>query len=379
MLSRDIKEGAKSFSRIRTVNKARFATKSQRRAVKQQAKISLARAVQLPKEFNRWADDGFMPPPMDQGQCGSCFACASCQMLACRFRYAFRSKSLELENLSVQYLIDCYGRQGEPHDQEVEGCDGGVVPVALNLMTSLGTPSDAELPYTSAGCATDGGVVNNAGGGSCSEAISSSDCKNKFAEKIFRARNPVLVTDQEGKEPDNYAQISKKTIEENVAAMKAHIYNRGPVVSVIEVFDDLFDYNGRGVYAHAPTSKSAGIHAISVVGWNESGSRPFWIVQNSWGTSWGDGGFFYVLMYENESLIESEAYGADPDLESPAVKSLGLTNADFDRSTGTEWVDYSWRIPFFNLSFWKSWQGVVTVIGLVLLFGYLAKRKMIPT
>ena len=35
-------------------------------------------------------------------------------------------------------------------------------------------------------------------------------------------------------------------------------------------------------------------HAVQAVGYNMTASPPYWIVRNSWGTGWGDKGFFNV-------------------------------------------------------------------------------------
>lgn len=372
-VTRDAKDFTKPFARIKTVNKTRFASKAQRRAVKRQAKLTLAQSIDLPKKFNSWVEEGFMPQPQDQGSCGGCWAFAISQMMACRFRWAFRDFALDLDNLSVQYMLDCYGQKGASDDDMIEGCEGAVVPIALNVMAQMGAVSEKDLPYKSMACASEtGGVVSQTeASGGCPVAWTSAQCST--AADRYRCRNAVLITDTEDKEPEKYYDISKRTIQLNVAAIKAQLYRKGVVTSVMEVYDDLFDYTGRGVYAHGADAKLAGVHAVNIVGWDETGPKPFWIVQNSWGPGWGDNGFFYALMYENESLLESEAYAADPDLESPAVMKFGLRNADYDKEA-VDWLAYQSPYTFLQWSFWTSTKGVMVLIALIVAVAFLWRK-----
>merc|ERR1712080_371472 len=47
-------------------------------------------------------------------------------------------------------------------------------------------------------------------------------------------------------------------------------------------------------------------HAILVVGYDKSGSEPFWIVKNSWGGSWGDHGYINMEMGVNECGMKAD-------------------------------------------------------------------------
>lgn len=44
----------------------------------------------------------------------------------------------------------------------------------------------------------------------------------------------------------------------------------------------------------AKNERNTGGHAMVIVGWKYEGTKRVFIVQNSWGTGWGNGGFFYL-------------------------------------------------------------------------------------
>jgi len=79
--------------------------------------------------------------------------------------------------------------------------------------------------------------------------------------------------------------------------MKAEIYARGPISCGIDADTKFEAYTG-GIYSEAKIFPSID-HEISVVGWgvDEATGTEFWVGRNSWGTYWGESGFFRIKMH----------------------------------------------------------------------------------
>lgn len=101
--------------------------------------------------------------------------------------------------------------------------------------------------------------------------------------------------------------------------MKAELAANGPISCGIHA-DTNFEnnYDGTTIYKE----KTIGMinHEISVVGYSitEEGQE-YWIGRNSWGTYWGDYGFFYMNMYDDNLRIEQDCVAGTPTYDKPAA------------------------------------------------------------
>jgi len=87
----------------------------------------------------------------------------------------------------------------------------------------------------------------------------------------------------------------------NEAALENAVATSGPVSVAINVVSDFQFYSG-GVYNSRSCSSdpSSLNHGVVVVGFDNTGATPFWIVRNSWGGSWGEKG--YIRMAKGKNL-----------------------------------------------------------------------------
>jgi len=74
--------------------------------------------------------------------------------------------------------------------------------------------------------------------------------------------------------------------------MKDQLYNVGPLENAFAVYQDFLTYKS-GVYYHK-NGGFLGYHATMDIGYGNEGGLDYWLVQNSWGVSWGMSGFFKI-------------------------------------------------------------------------------------
>ena len=53
-------------------------------------------------------------------------------------------------------------------------------------------------------------------------------------------------------------------------------------------------------------------HAVTMVGWGEENGIEYWIVKNSYGTNWGEQGYFRIQMMEQQGVCNIQRYMYQP-------------------------------------------------------------------
>ena len=100
--------------------------------------------------------------------------------------------------------------------------------------------------------------------------------------------------------------------------IKSAIMQYGAIFTSI-YFDDAYYSPDR--YSHYYNGPSTSDHAVSIVGWDDKFSRDnfssippgdgAFIVKNSWGSDWGDGGYFYVSYYDSNIGTNNAVFTAE--------------------------------------------------------------------
>ncbi len=195
----------------------------------------------------------------DQGQCGSCWAFSSTGAI----EGALAISKNTLVNLSEQQLVDCatglaYGSHG---------CNGGLMDGAFKYVEQNGQCNYTDYPYTSGTTMTSGTCKK------CSSVVKVTSCYD------------VTPNDQ--------------------LALKSAV-SRQPVSIAIEADTRYFQLYSSGVL----TSSSCGTnldHGVLIVGYGEENGVKYWLVKNSWSTTWGDDG--YVKIERSDSSNDAGICG----------------------------------------------------------------------
>jgi cathepsin X len=94
--------------------------------------------------------------------------------------------------------------------------------------------------------------------------------------------------------------------------MKAELVKYGPISCGMDVTDKFETYAG-GIYSEKKAFPLIN-HEISIVGYglDELSNTEYWIGRNSWGTYWGERGFFRMQMGSDNLAIEKDCTAGIP-------------------------------------------------------------------
>jgi len=232
-----------------------------------------------------WSDiDGknFMTPVKDQHPCGTCATFSSVGAFEALFKVA----------MDNPFIIPDFS------EQQVYSC-AGFFPYTffhpLGVLKDEGASDETCFPYD------------------CDAPGDRPPCEDR-CEDWFNRSYKI----------DNYNMMMFPNPEQMKAALQA-----GPIVSGFQAYEDFQYYTG-GVYEHV-TGGLLGGHGVIVAGYDDAGQ--YWICKNSWGTEWGEDGWFKIKWgdgllsfgYQSFSIDVSQNTLCGEDLP-PMISDLALLN-----------------------------------------------------
>eukprot|EP01016_Furgasonia_blochmanni_P008229 TRINITY_DN13312_c0_g1_i1.p1 TRINITY_DN13312_c0_g1~~TRINITY_DN13312_c0_g1_i1.p1 ORF type:complete len:602 (+),score=61.42 TRINITY_DN13312_c0_g1_i1:3-1808(+) len=260
----------------------------------------------LPKTWD-WRNingTNFVSPATNQDsprKCGACWVQATLSAIADRINI-YRNNTFPTVSLSAQEIINC---------KAGGDCAGGKPDWVFQHGQTEG--------FTEESCQRFAGA--NPDKYECSQAQRCSQCQ-------------YPVPSSESEAPKSCAAVKKYRkwyIKEfgtvtMTSNMKAEIMVRGPITCSLQTTAAFEKYKGHEVFSEKTYILKAN-HLVSVVGWDvDEQGHEHWIARNTWGTGWGDHGFFRIATNKQNLGIEMNCYWAVPDLSRSQRKSVFITS-----------------------------------------------------
>ena len=287
--------------------------------------------------------------PVDQGGCGNCWACCTATALTDRANINLINEGKPtIGMLSINFLTECGNLclyPDDPNDDEngcMLGCNGSDLGTSFNFLTK--TLSGGMTPNSCNPWVTPPHVSEQDVGTlypekqfalyetierPCQNSLWTKECADTM--KQCRACNYVANNDSDFRV---FVQKDSVKLLKDPTTIKQEVYLNGPVGAAFQIFQDFQSQsssngsfidppyqNSDGVYIQNTddaTNPPEGFHAVVIVGWGSKKIQipgrsgppidvPYWIVRNSWGTSWGTGGYWMHAMANPSQNINMES------------------------------------------------------------------------
>jgi len=197
-----------------------------------------------------WRTWGAVQAVKNQGGCGSCYSFSA--MGALETAVWRKNGDRNLPNLSEQHGVDCSRRNG---------CDGGWMHEVFQwFKDNGGVASQQAYPYA--------GVVQQ--------------CKHASVAKSARVASYNMVRNERDL-LNAVTNVGTISIAYN-ANTQQHSYYRGGILDI-------------------PNCGNTPTHAVLLIGYGSDNGKDYWLLKNSWGTSWGEQGFFRIVRGQNQCGI----------------------------------------------------------------------------
>jgi C1A family cysteine protease len=217
----------------------------------------------LPDQVD-WVEKGAVTPVKDQGQCGSCWSFSATGALEGAYAIRYGELYDKIVSFSEQQLVDCDNLKNAENRGADHGCNGGLMDNAFDWIgKNGGLCSEDDYPYIS-------------GQGSSNNNFCNNTCSNLPGSQIKK-----------------YVDVKPSSDEAMMNALAMQ-----PVSVAIEADQREFQLYKSGVFT-GTCGKNLD-HGVLVVGYGTdhgsvSGySMDYYKVKNSWGETWGQGG--YILL-----------------------------------------------------------------------------------
>ena len=243
------------------------------------ASLAQVSSAETPEQFMNWTSLTTLSNVRDQGGCGSCWAVTASTVLD---SHAEIYKSGQ-RSFSAQELVSCV-----PNLRKCGGtgkCGGATVELAFQYVMEHPLQTDADVPYdgTDGTCSHSSSLMQQ-------RSLRSSDLD--VAAVGFHGAN----SDAPGMQ---FMSGWERLPENEYSPLLRAIYERGPVA--VSVDASKWSSYESGIFDSCDQDAVIN-HAVTLIGYGKDKSlnAGFYLIQNSWGPSWGEDGKIRLLRKEDD-------------------------------------------------------------------------------
>lgn len=198
--------------------------------------------------------------------------------------------------------------------QDTTSCCGGFACFGSDGCNG-GQPAEAWSWFQSTGVVTGGEYIDMGTGKTC-YPYALAECAHHTTNSTYppcpAQEDPTPACSTSCTDPKyptpfkNDAHFAKQSYSLNsVNDMMSDLVTNGPITVAFDVYEDFLSYTS-GVYQHK-TGQYLGGHAVELIGYGTENGTPYWLIKNSWNTSWGANGLFKIIRGRDECGIEDSA------------------------------------------------------------------------
>jgi len=209
-----------------------------------------------------WRQKGYVNAVKNQGQYGDCYAFATTAALEGQYK----KKTGQLVSLSEQQIADCSQAYGN------KAGNGGNPQNSFDYVKDHGIAYENDYPYIA---------------------------KDEQCKKV--SVSPVKVS--------GYTEIAQN----DEASLTNAVASVGPIPVAIDASLHSFQFYSSGVYSDSKCSSTNLDHAVTVVGYGTNKGQNYFIIRNSWGTTWGEEGYMR-MMRNGKNFCGVATYACYPNL-----------------------------------------------------------------